>query len=374
MRVGALGKGSRWLSVAVTLGVSTVASLASAQTAGRQAPPAAGPLVVHRDPAAEAISLARARMAKGDYAGALEAFDAAMRTSFDPRVRRDRGLCHEQLGHPFPAMEDFRVYLAAVPDAPDSDDIRSRLNQLETANGLGGTGTGSAAAGTGAPSSSGPVKAANNNEDPFAVDPNDPNAKGTSAEPVAGTGGVRAGNYDQELAVNDEWDQAEASPLRRGTGLSFGVYGRGYGSSQSGVSGFGGGVTIRGSLGSVSTLYGEIGYAAYRAGADDVTGEREGGIAIGFGYEARLRLDQFASNAIILAVVAGYERLTDSTQSGLPVVNIFDPRLKVGYRHVFGPGLGIEIGGEVAEPLPFASSGQSSFTTFGGTLAVVVGF
>jgi tetratricopeptide (TPR) repeat protein len=134
-----------WLALR-TAGATAVAS-ATALDAQAQPPrpaPPGGPLVIHRDPADGAVGVGRARMSKGDYAGALEAFDAALRTSTDPVLHRDRGLCHEQLGHPFPAMDDFRYYLTALPDAPDSEDIRNRLNQLETANGMGGTGTGAA--------------------------------------------------------------------------------------------------------------------------------------------------------------------------------------------------------------------------------------
>ncbi len=305
-------------------------------------------------------------MAKGDYAGALEAFDAALRTSIDPTVHRDRGLCHEQLGHPFPAMDDFRAYLTALPDAADAGDIRSRLNQLETANGLGGTGTGGSTGSVGA----GGGKSGASNEDPFAVDTAEPTAKGTEPAPGAGEQG-RAGNYDQELAVNERWDEAEGSPLRRGTGLSIGIYGRGYGGSSNGVSGYGAGATLRGSISRVSTLYGEIGYVTYSAGSDPSTGEREGGLSLGFGYEARIRLDQFASNAIIIAGVLSYERVTDANSH--LVYNILDPRVKLGYRHVFGPGLGLEIGAEVAQPLELVN-GASPLTTFGGTVALLVGF
>jgi hypothetical protein len=362
------------LSLGVTVAVFSAALPASAQPPAHPQPTGTA-FQNHHDPAADAISVGRTRMAKGDYAGALEAFDAALRTSIDPTVRRDRGLCHEQLGHPFPAMDDMRAYLTALPDAPDADDIRGRLNQLETANGLGGTGTGAAVpAGQPAASSSSSSKG----EDPFAVDANDPNAKSNGNEAVPGSGNNgRAGNYDQELALNDEWDQAEGSPMRRGKGLSFGVYGRGYGASTGGVSGYGVGATIRGALGPVSTLYGEVGYVTYNAGSDEATGQRNGGLSLGFGYEVRLRLDQFASNAIILAATASYERVTQSNVAGLPVINIFDPRFKLGYRHVFGPGFGIELGGEVAEPIAFAgnpSGAAANFTTFGGTLALIVGF
>src|ERR1700759_5690695 len=63
---------------------------------------------------------ARARMKAGDCAGALTSFDAALRTSDeDPTLFRDRGICHEQLGHPYPAIDDYRSYLTAVPGAQD---------------------------------------------------------------------------------------------------------------------------------------------------------------------------------------------------------------------------------------------------------------
>src|SRR5580704_11205041 len=68
--------------------------------------------------------VARSRMRNGDCAGALEAFDAAIMHSIDPTLQRDRGLCHEQLGHPYPAIDDYRAYLTAEPDAADAEGIR----------------------------------------------------------------------------------------------------------------------------------------------------------------------------------------------------------------------------------------------------------
>jgi hypothetical protein len=371
---GTRGTGScvRWLGVALfAAGASPlVPAAAHAQPPARAAAPS-GPVLIHPDPAADAIALGRIRMAKGDCAGALEAFDAALRTSVDVTVRRDRGLCHEQLGQPFPAMDDFRAYLTVVPDAADAEDIRMRLNQLEVANGLGGTGTGGTSA-VGGSQANGTSKVTADHEDPFAVDARDPGAKAPGSSGAGDSAnGSRAGNYDEELAQNDRWDEAEASPMRRGTGLSFGAYGRGYGGTSNGVSGYGVGATIRGALGRVSTLYGEIGYATYQAGNDDVTGERLGGLTIGLGYEARIRLDEFASNAIILAGVVSYERVMDANTHAL--VNDLNPRAKLGYRHVFGPGFGVEIGAELAQPIDL-SSGSAPTTFFGGTLALLVGF
>src|ERR1700704_4273507 len=63
----------------------------------------------------------RARVRDGDCEGALTAFEEALRTSNDPTIHRDRGLCHEKLGHPYPAIDDYRVYLTHAPDALDAD-------------------------------------------------------------------------------------------------------------------------------------------------------------------------------------------------------------------------------------------------------------
>src|SRR5580698_2168675 len=75
---------------------------------------------------------ARKRMAAGDFEGALTAFDAALRTdNADPTLYRDRGLCHEKLGHPYPAIDDYREYLTEAPGAADADAFRARLSRLE---------------------------------------------------------------------------------------------------------------------------------------------------------------------------------------------------------------------------------------------------
>ncbi len=91
------------------------------------------PLNLHRDAlGAEAFaSAARARMRNGDCAGALDDFDLALQSATDPTLNRDRGLCHERLGDPYPAIDDYRVYVTAAPDAADAEGIRQRLQRLE---------------------------------------------------------------------------------------------------------------------------------------------------------------------------------------------------------------------------------------------------
>src|SRR5262245_426538 len=79
---------------------------------------------------------ARARAKAGDCAGALDGFDQAVSQTIEPTLRRDRGLCHEQLGHPYPAIDDYRYYLTERPNAPDADAIRGRLQRLEQQVGI----------------------------------------------------------------------------------------------------------------------------------------------------------------------------------------------------------------------------------------------
>src|SRR6185295_9064278 len=74
----------------------------------------------------------RGRAAAGDCKGALNDFDQALKTGQEPELRRDRGLCHDKLGNKFPALEDLRAYLAAKPNAPDAEQIRARVQQLES--------------------------------------------------------------------------------------------------------------------------------------------------------------------------------------------------------------------------------------------------
>ncbi|HVH43571.1 MAG TPA: tetratricopeptide repeat protein, partial [Labilithrix sp.] len=87
------------------------------------------------DPGGPAAAAARARARAGDCAGALSSFDVAIEKTFEPTLRRDRGLCHEKLGNVFPAIDDYRAYLTAQPDAPDADQIRQRLATLEEQSG-----------------------------------------------------------------------------------------------------------------------------------------------------------------------------------------------------------------------------------------------
>src|SRR5687767_5687650 len=126
--------------VALVFGSLLVPELAAAQAA-KPAPhgPArsSSQFTLRREDAGGAdASVARSRARAGDCQGALAGFDAAINHTIEPTLRRDRGLCHEKLGHPFPAIDDYRAYLTARPDAPDSDQIRQRLAALEEQQGV----------------------------------------------------------------------------------------------------------------------------------------------------------------------------------------------------------------------------------------------
>jgi hypothetical protein len=98
-----------------------------------QKPPAprwkATPLNLHQG-SGNMGDVARSRMRSGDCQGALDAFDSALETSIDSTLYRDRGICHEKLGHPYPAIADYQAYLTSNNEAPDADDIRLRLQRL----------------------------------------------------------------------------------------------------------------------------------------------------------------------------------------------------------------------------------------------------
>jgi len=75
---------------------------------------------------------ARRFASEGRCDEALALFDNAVEArSGDASLRRDRGLCHERLAHPAPAIEDYRAYLSMEPTAPDAGPIRARLDALE---------------------------------------------------------------------------------------------------------------------------------------------------------------------------------------------------------------------------------------------------
>jgi hypothetical protein len=74
---------------------------------------------------------ARDAAARGDCTAALSQFDAAVaKRREDASLRRDRGLCHEQVGNLQPARDDYGAYLSMDPGAPDAPRIQARYDAV----------------------------------------------------------------------------------------------------------------------------------------------------------------------------------------------------------------------------------------------------
>lgn len=318
-------------------------------------------------------ALARSRAAAGDCNGALDAFDAALETSIDPELHRDRGICHEKLGHPYPAIDDYRYYLTYRPNAADAEAIHQRLDSL-------------LAQVVQMPAD----KATDNSDDK--KDKAASNAAEVDAE-AKGEAGVSlssAHNPDEEASADanassgktvDAIDadeklaaQANASSLRRGKGFVLGPYfeGRNWGKS-----GYGWGEAIgcafRYSLGAPSSIVTEVGYSQINATGSDT---KLGGLMLFGGYEARLGLDDHYTNAILFQGGLGYERLTQGG-TGL-IASIVLPRVRGGFRHVFGPSVGLELGIDAGygfvHVVDSDPSANDSTLMIGGEVALLVGF
>ncbi len=323
-----------------------------------------GPLFTQIDTGQGAAATARSLAAKGDCARALPLFDAALRSTIDMTIRRDRGLCHEALGNPFPAMDDYRAYLTVSPDAPDAPAIRQRLERLETATGVGG------------PSVNGPAGSAEAIPTEKADMMSEPG--GAVTTDTGKRKAVSRTSYDDEENAYRRYDQSMSSPLRKGTGGIFGVYGEGI-AIQTGAAagltlpqftpGFEVGASVRWAFSQVSTVLFQLGYVGYEFSAVGVT-SNVGGVDLGAGYEARIALDQYATHCLLFEPVVEYQYISGGSAGGS--LNIFIPQGRIGYRGIIGYGFGLELLGDV---------GASIFTvsvpvrpTFGGTAALLVAF
>ena len=348
---------------------------------------------LHREEAggADAVT-ARARARAGDCAGALPSFDVAIRSTIEPTLRRDRGLCHEKLGDPYPAIADYRAYLTARADAPDADQIRDRLARLEDQVNAGGP---SAIAVREQDDPNG-FKATSqfslgnqNNDAAIAAE----SGKGTknqgkgdskSSEDVLGPKpGESEKSYDYYVAQEKVADSAESSPLRFGKGWILGpslsvprfFVGRDEGSGSTTASGAGYGValSLRYAFGPVGTVIFEGGYTGLGNSSDQKT---PSGPMLWAGFEARFGLDKWASNQLVVGIGPGFERYTLSSQVG--GLNAWLARGRFGFRHVFGPAVGLELlvdgGPAYLVPTGVGNVDGKVVGMISGTYALVIGF
>ena len=255
-----------------------------------------------RSAAAEA---ARAKAAAGDCAAALDLFDEALRHSIDPTLYRDRGECHDKLGHVFPALDDFRAYILHAPDAADVDKYRARVEELvklasqDMAPGLGRGGDFDSEMRGGMTDGSTPANM------PSSKVPEEP--KSTEREEP----GKTMSTIESEEARDRE---AHGSPMRLGTGFVLGAFydPRYVFNPWDFQFGQGVGARLGWSFSSASTLFLELGYIN-QSGTSFAAGSVKDGFMSLLGYEFRVPLDGWATNQIVLAFGAGFEDVTDET-------------------------------------------------------------
>lgn len=335
-------------------------------------------VMLHDLEASRQIQVGRARLKQGDCKGALDAFDASLKGSNDPTVRRDRGLCHEKLGHPIPAIEDYRVYLTALPDAQDAPDIRERLERLR----------GDPAADEKPEIVEDPTLKKGGARASFSVKAN---SDGVSAGGDTSGGGPgvdvapsKEMNGHDAARVLDRREKLEArqlesngSALRKGTGPVLGVAVGprfwAFENSNRGVDpGYMVAGTIRYSTGPSMSVHGDVGYTSIQGQG---TASTFGGLSLLGGLEWRIALDPYVTDALVAGVGLAYERYKVDS-AGL-VFSLFMPRGRFGYRHVFGPSFALEATADVG--MGFGSivdRDASSFTVvaFGPNVGAVAAF
>lgn len=293
---------------------------------------------------------AEQRMRAGDCAGALDAFDAALRTTIDPELHRDRGLCHEKLGHPFPAIEDYRFYLTRRPDAADADAIRGRVTALETQVGIVKAGEPEVSGQNGAEIST---------------------SIGGETDLSVATGGKGGGL--EAIEANEQLEsQADSSSLRRGHGFIIGlvVGGRYFASSSLGGAELGG-LDLRYSFSRSSTILVELSVGHVNGSGTPAALSGPGVLG---GYELRIPITARVSDALLLGATFRFESLSEANGY---VFSVLEPEGRFGYRHVFGPSFGIEAvvdGGVAFASINGVADSNTTQALIGGHVAVLLGF
>lgn len=322
--------------------------------------------------------LARQRMRAGDCAGAIAAFDEAIRVTIEPTLRRDRGLCHEKLDEPYPAIDDYRAYLMARPDAPDADQIRDRLGRLEAQVGVGGPSNEKHDEDDKSLQAWGDTNISlNESSSGESTSSKKKKKKNEQAEVLGPKAGEQEHSYDYYRKQEDAAEAAASAALREGEGFILGAYLMmpRYFFNKNGASdlAYAVGLSLRYATGPTVTLIADLGYG----GIGDVgTNGALGGPTVFLGAEARLPFTKYASDQIVLGGGLDYERLVVSgSKLGS---NLWGIRLRGGYRHVFGPQFALEAlvdGGYGTLVIDDGPEGSSQgMGMLGGYFGALVGF
>jgi hypothetical protein len=325
------------------------------------------PLNLHREQlGTEAFaSAARARMRNGDCAGALDDFDLALQSTSDPTLNRDRGLCHERLGDPYPAIDDYRVYVTAAPDAADAEGIRQRLERLEMDV---------------YKHSSAPLDSAEGGSGSSASTASSASA---SSAPATATATVTVGDEPKRDAMEDvEHDHDEVTSSVRG-GKGFGLapffsehkwitQGSSFGDSTTWSESAG--LQLRYSVSSGSAFFLEGGWELFNS----TTVATISGLTSQLGYELRVPLDPLYTNQFLLGLGMGFEYLVYTPNivsvSGTSA-GIFVPEVRLGWRHMLTTSVGLDLAlgfGITGKALATSSSFLASDGTGGSSPPVEI--
>jgi hypothetical protein len=277
---------------------------------------------------------AREKLRAGDCAAALDLFDQALASSTDPTLHRDRGICHEKLGHPYPAIDDYRAYVTEAPDAPDAASIRDRLERLEedTRGDRDNPRTGPAVNDDVPPS------------EPIVSDANSGTAVPAKRAHAAGPSAASVGPDEDE-------DQELRSPLRAGKGFALAPAfaarkwvrdGASFGARETWAECVG--IEARYATAPHGAVLLDLGYEHF-----DSTGlgsEIVAGFTSFLGYELRFPLNPRYDDQLTLAPGIGYEQLAftpgDSSSSVYSEGGLTG-RLRFGYRHMLAGSVAFDV-------------------------------
>jgi tetratricopeptide (TPR) repeat protein len=316
------------------------------------------PLNLHRETlGTEAFaSAARARMRNGDCAGALDDFDLALQSSTtDATLNRDRGLCHERLGDPYPAIEDYRAYVTAAPDAADAEGIRQRLGRLEmevykhSSESTDSPDEGRPSGGSSSPSAS------------------------SSATTASSTVVVGSDEPKRDAMEEVEHDHDElSSSMRAGKGFGLAPFfseqkwftpNSSIGDSTTWSESVG--LQVRYSVSSGSAFFIEGGWQLFNSTSVATIS----GLTSQLGYELRVPLDYRYNNQFLFGLGLGFEYLVvtpNIVSAPGTSVGIFVPQVKAGWRHMLTTSVGLDLAlgfgitGEALATSPYLRGSGSS--------------
>ncbi len=270
----------------------------------------------------------------------------------------------------YPAIDDYRAYLTARPDAPDSENIRQRLAALE-----GQAKTVDRAGEKPAQERERDKETGGGAEASASVSIG---SEGASANASTGGGGSSSGGKvkDIDTVIQREHlvDSAEDSPLRYGKGFVLGPFVQmprfWFGDKASSKLAFAAGGTFRYSFGPTVSAISELGVAGIGTSGD---ASAQSGVLLMGGVELRLPVSRFAGDHVILRGGVGYEnQIVSGTRA---VTDNVLGRFGLGYRHVFGSSLALEAVADGGPALVMPEGGGSRVNEVVGlSLAFLVGF